>query len=293
MFKEFPFKIDPKLKRKLDKLISTLGTKDIWILIDGDEGSGKTNTAAYILYYFHCMLGREFILDNFYFDSEALFEYVKSHEEALVNWDEAALGGLSSEWYTKAQVNLLKFAMTGRKKRHIFVLCIPRFDKLKEDLRRDRIHAMIHMDTGKEGNDYGHFVYLTRRGIKHLNDIWKKKHIRAYMHCARKYGGFASNIDVPYIFDKVLDEAAYEKKKDEAIESIGEKKRSTEHALKYKLSQLQYPIKSKTELAKQLDIDYNSITRWERYNSSNESNKEIDKNNEKSDDSEYQETEGE
>lgn len=49
--KPFPYKIDPLLKHKLDVLIKTLKTRDVWILLDGDEGSGKTNMAVYLLYY--------------------------------------------------------------------------------------------------------------------------------------------------------------------------------------------------------------------------------------------------
>ena len=264
--KEFPFKIDPKLERKLEILLRTLDKKDIWILVDGDEGSGKTNTAAYLLYWFHCKTGRDFNLDRFYFDSEAMFEWVKRNSNGLINWDEACLGGLSAEWWSKSQINLLKFAMTGRKKHHIFILCIPRFNKLKEDLRKDRIHAMIHMDLGKYQNDYGHFMYLTKRGIKKLNRAWEMKKIRPYRKCAIRYGGFCSNVDIPYVFPQILDEDTYERKKDKAIESIGEKKtdksREKELKLKSMIGKLKCPIKTREDLAYKLEISYKTLTRW-------------------------------
>lgn len=225
-FKEFPYKIDPRLKHKLDVLIKTLKTRDVWILLDGDEGSGKTNMAIYLLYYFHCMTGREFTLDRFYFDSDAMFEWVKDHENGLICWDEGALGGLSTEWASRSQINLLKFAMTGRKKHHIFVINIPRFNKLKEDLRKDRIHALIHVDTGKKGQDYGHFVYLTRRGIRMLNRAWEKNKMKPYSRCARNKGGFFCNIRVPYVLPELIDEQKYEAMKDKAISEIGSKKES-------------------------------------------------------------------
>lgn len=263
--KEFPYKIDPKLKRKLDRLIATLDKKDIWILLDGDEGSGKTNTAAYLLYYFHCMTGREFTLDRFYFDSDAMFDWVKRNERGLICWDEAALGGLSTEWYNKSQINLLKFAMTGRKKHHVFVLCVPRFNKLKEDLRKDRIHAMIHMDLGKHQNKYGHFQYLTRRGIRALNRVWDKKKIRPYAMFAKKYGGFWSNIDIPYVFDELVDEERYEKMKDDAIEHIGEKKvdKTTEKFnLQKNILATKLPIEIRKKVAEALGITDRTMQRW-------------------------------
>jgi hypothetical protein len=266
MIKEFPFKMDPKLRQKLEGLLATLDKKDIWILVDGDEGSGKTNTAAYLLYFFHCATGREFSVNQFYFDAEALFNYAKSTEKKLINWDEAALGGLSVEWYNQSQINLLKFAMTGRKKHHIFVLCIPRFDKLKEDLRSDRIHAIIHMDTGKYNNKYGHFIYLTRRGLKMLNSMFKKSRIRAYKKCAYRYGGFCANIDIPFVFNKLIDADEYERKKDAAIMGIGVKKDSYSmeklRDLRHRIATLTWPVTSRQDMAKKLRTTDNNISKW-------------------------------
>lgn len=267
MIKEFPYRIDAKLKHKLDKLASQLNKKDIWILLTGDEGSGKTNTAAYLLYYFHCITGRDFTIENFYFDAEQLFNYAKDTECKLLNWDEAALGGLSSEWYNKAQLNLIKLAITGRKLHHIFVLCIPRFEKLKEELRMDRIHAQIHMDCGKKNNKYGHALYLTRRGIKYLNMKWKKNKIRLYGKAMRMCGGFGC--DIPYVFDSVFtkeEQDYYENKKSEAISNIGKKKISPERQelrdLKEKLGNLSYPIKSKQEFSERMGVSIRTVQRW-------------------------------
>lgn len=227
---EFKYFISPKLKKKLDILIDNLKRNDSWVIIDGDEGSGKTNTAAYILWYVHCMTGREFNRDasQFYFDSDAMFEYVKDHDRSLVNWDEAALGGLSTEWWNKSQRNLIKFAMTGRKKHHFFVLCIPKIFKLTEYLKVDRSHALIHMDLGRHRNNYGNAMYITRRGKSALCKLYSKNKYMAYGKCMRKYGGFG--FSVPYIFEEVLDEKAYDDKKDKAISEIGQKK-ITKHDL--------------------------------------------------------------
>jgi hypothetical protein len=264
MIKSFPFRIDYKLKRKLDLLYATLEKKDVWILVDGDEGSGKTNAAAYLLYYFHCMSGRDFSLDRFYFDTDAMFDWVKDNKEGLVNWDEAALGGLSTEWWSHSQTNLIKFALVGRIKHHIFVMCIPRFNKLREDLRLDRIHAMIHMDLGKKGNKYGHYCYLTKRGIRELNRLWRVKKIRAYNKCSRKYGGFYG--DIPFVFEKLVDNTAYEKKKNDAISNIGVKKVTKDKEdikdLRYRVGKLKCPIKTREELAEKLGISYETVRKW-------------------------------
>lgn len=264
--KEFPYKIDPRLKRKLDVLIKSLNKRDVWILLDGDEGSGKTNMAVYLLYYFHCMTGREFTLDRFYFDSDEMFNWVKDNEKGLICWDEGALGGLASEWASRSQRNLLKFAMTGRKKHHVFVINVPRFNKLKEDLRKDRIHALIHVDTGKRGNKYGHFVYLTRRGIKMLNRIYEKNKMKPYAMCAKKYGGFFPNISVPYVIPELIDEVEYERKKDKAISEIGSKHESNSSK---KLTEFKGKIYAllekkgftKQEIAEMLEISVRTVQR--------------------------------
>lgn len=281
MFKEFPYYIDKKLKHKLDLLTTQLEKKDVWILLDGDEGSGKTNMAAFLLYYFHCSTGRELTIDNFYFDAENLFEYAKSTKEKLLNWDEAALGGLSTEWWTRAQVNIIKLALTGRKLHHVFILCIPRFDKLKEDLRRDRIHALIHMNTGKLNNRYGHYIYLTRRGIRYLNDVYKKKRMRFYGQAMRKGGGHGGSIQ--FVFNKVFnkdDINKYEKNKDDAINNIGAKKVKTAplkpvfdnqlfikknnelRKFKYIVATIPTPIKTRGDLAKAFGITHEGFNNW-------------------------------
>lgn len=220
--KPFPFYLSDKLKRKLELLLAQLEKKDVWILIDGSEGSGKSNTAAYLLYWFHCMTGREFTLDRFYFDSDEMLNWAINNSYGLINWDEAALGGLSIEWWRRSQINLIKFGMVGRIKHHVFVMCIPRFTKLKEELRLDRIHALIHMDCGKANDKYGNFIYLTRRGIRYINMLWKTKHITPYFKVMRKTGGFFGWI--PYVFNKILDEEEYNKKKMVAIATITKNK---------------------------------------------------------------------
>lgn len=273
MFKEFPFYIDKQLKHKLDLLLQDLDKNDVWIIVDGDEGAGKTNTAAYLLYYAHCVTGRPFSLDHFYFDTNKLFDYIKNNSEALLNWDEAALGALSTDWYDTSQKNLLKFAMTGRKKHHFFVLCIPKFTKLQEYIRVDRTHALINMTTGKDRKKYGRYIYLTRRGKAALDRDFRRTKIRRYSKFM-KAGGFGGNI--PYVFDKILDEKAYDKKKDDAIANIGVKpvkEKTLEKLLKNKLGSLRikitkfkYPISNQGALCKQLGVAPTIFNVWRQFN---------------------------
>lgn len=266
MPKDFPYPISPKLQRKLDVLINQLKKNDVWIIIDGDEGSGKTNMAAYIEYYVHCKTDREFNVDRIYFDSSDMFEWVKINKEGLVAWDEAALGGLSTEWWSKAQQNLLKFAFVGRKHHHFFVLCIPEIFRLKQDLKVRRTHALIHMDLGKSRDKYGNYMYITRRGKRHLCELQRRKHVITYNKCCRKYGGFYGQI--PYVFDKLVDVEAYEKKKDDAIANIGVKREDKSwrelKELKRKITRLKPPINTITDIWTQLGIDKKTYYNWKK-----------------------------
>lgn len=271
MIKEFPFRIDHKLKHKLDILVKQLDKKDVWILIDGDEGAGKTNTLAYLLTYFSCATGRELTQECLYFDTEKLLNYFIANKSKLLGWDEAALGGLSTEWYNRSQINLIKASLVGRIKHHVFIMCIPRFEKLKEELRQDRIHALIHMDCGKKNDKYGHYAYLTRRGIDMLNKYWREKKLRLYGKCCRKYGGFFG--DLPYVFNKVFDEDKYNEEKEKAIYSIGKKDISKDKQdlkeLKYKISKAKPPILTIKEFAEKLGISAETLHAWGRNEANN------------------------
>lgn len=265
MTKEFPYRIDSKLKHKLEMLVKQLDKKDVWILIDGDEGSGKTNTLAYLLLYFSCATGRELVQEkSLYFDTDKLFNYAKDTSKQLIGWDEAALGGLSSEWWSKSQINLIKFSLVGRIKHHVFIMCIPRFEKLKEELRQDRIHALIHMDCGKKNDRYGHYHYITRRGIDVLNRRWREKKLRLYGQCARKYGGFYG--DIPFVFNDIFNDEQYNNDKISAISSLGKKSISKEkqelRELKIKIGKVKPPLKTLKELAEKIGINPDTLNRW-------------------------------
>jgi hypothetical protein len=247
---DFPYKISPHMKRKLDLIIRTLDQDDAWIVVDGDEGSGKTNMAAFLMYYFHCQTGRPFETDAslFFFDTNDLVNYLKS----------------TQEWWNQSQLNLIKFSMTGRKKHHILILCIPKIHKLKDTIW-ERTVAMIHMHTGKSKRNKGDYLWLTRRGIRKFMRLWGKKKIRAY----KKFSSFAYNGHmghIPYVLNKVIDIKAYDKKKDEAIFNIGVKKGSKEKQevklMKKKCGMLRPPIETRQELADKLEITIQTLNLW-------------------------------
>lgn len=268
--REFPFKISTFLKHKLDRMISLLKKEDAWIIIDGDEGSGKTNASAYILYYFSCMTGRNLLINNFYFDSDKLLQFAQHNKDMLINWDEGAIGGLSVQWWSETQRNLLQFAMLGRKNHHVFTICIPKIFKLTEYLKLDRSLCLIHMDRGKRKDRYGDAIYINRRGKQELLRVWTKKKVKAYSkYGSFGYGGFKFHI--PEVFTKIFTEEEqqqYENSKTDTIKNIGVKKEGQANTklkyLKYKLATIEYPVKSMRELAKKLGYNQSTVSSWNK-----------------------------
>ena len=136
--RDFKWYLHPRLRKKLDLMIARLEKKDAWILIDGDEGSGKSTMASFVMEYISCQTGRTFTEDNFYFDAEQLLSAGLSSANKLLNWDEAALGGLSTQWWNKQQQDLKQFGMTGRMMHHFVTMCVPKFHELGKYFCRDR-----------------------------------------------------------------------------------------------------------------------------------------------------------
>jgi hypothetical protein len=120
------------------------------------------------------------------------------------------------------------------------------------------------MDLGKRGTDYGHFTYLTRRGIKMINRTWEKTKIKPFFKIAQRTGGFACSTRVPYVLPELLNEDEYEKKKDKAISNIGKKKETKKdkkyNELRFKLGAM--PVDVRKKLAEAGLCDERTLRRW-------------------------------
>lgn len=208
--------LEAPLKERLDLMIKrmTQGNKDNLLLIDGNEGDGKTNMELAIAYYVAYETKREFNLDHVFFDIEKLMEFGQKTSEQIICWDEGALGGLALEWWNKNQRKFLKFLMVARKKKHFFVICIPKFFKLNEYLVVDRSIGLVHVYM-RNGIEHGRFVYFNERQKEKLYQDWRKKHIRNYKMLYNFRGSFPMTMGLG-----IVDEKAYEDKKDIAILSI-------------------------------------------------------------------------
>ena len=254
--------MDGGLKKKIDLMIKRTTGKnkdDNLVLIDGDEGSGKTNLELEIAYYVSSETKRPFSLKNVFFDLNKLIDFAIKTEEQIICWDEGALGGLAIEWWKKNQIKFMKLLMVARKKRHFYIICIPKFFKINEMIVVDRSVALIHTYQ-RRNTEKGHFLYFMKSMKEALYQDWKKTRRRNYWKYKTLYGTF------PEALAKIVDEEAYEKMKDEAIMSINDDKMSHKEE---KLIRLQYKIsnikcKSLREAEKLMDIPNQTLGLWRR-----------------------------
>jgi dephospho-CoA kinase len=212
---EFP--MDKRLKEKMDLMINrSTGKKhmDNLIVIDGDEGIGKSTLSVYLANYYASKTGRPFSVDNIFFDIHKLIKFAQTTEDQIIIWDEAALGGLSTEHAKQHQVNLTKLLMTARKKRHFWIFNIPKFFKLNEYILVDRAIALIHVYARREIHA-GRFCYYKKKAKERLFYDRIRTRQRNYYKYMSFWGTF------PNCLTKIIDETEYDRKKDEAIASIG------------------------------------------------------------------------
>ena len=109
--------------------------------------------------------------------------------------------------------------MVARKKKHFIVICIPHFHKLQEYIILDRSIALIQVYS-RQNIHKGRFFYYTTKKKELLYGEWKRTRWKNYAKW-RSFGGSFLEY-MPKIFTDSQMEA-YEKKKDVAIMSLGEK----------------------------------------------------------------------
>ena len=258
--------MDDKLIGKLDLMVkrcSGIHKLDNWIVVDGDEGYGKSTMSFLCAYYMAEKLGREFTTKQIFFDPDKFIEYGTKTNEQVMVLDESVFGGLSGDAMTKIGKKLIKFAMVIRKKRHCIFLNIPKFFKLNEYLMVDRSICLIHV-YARGGTQLGRFVYFSNTQKEKLFWEYKRKRARKYKTFYTLRGSF------PDALKKVIDEKEYDKKKDAAILSFGageESRKDSKQELFKKLFELNKEKGIKVlgkEYAKLLNVCEDTITAYKK-----------------------------
>lgn len=256
--------MEDKLKYMLDLMIerSIKSNFDNLVVVDGDEGYGKTNFSVGCAYYVAQQLNKTFNVDHLFFKPDDFIKYASEHENEVIVWDEAAMVALASEWQNKTQQKLMKFLMIARKKRHFYFFCIPKFFRLNEYFIIDRAIALCHV-YARNQTQLGRFVYFKKESKNNLYYEIKRTKKRRYKDFYDFHGTF------PEALPKVLDEESYNNKKDEAIMLLANTTQRTglldefNIRLRYNLSQLDYKnIKSKNDLCAKLGLRLATLREW-------------------------------
>lgn len=263
-YKEFPHYVDPLLKKKLrliaERCTNNTSKLDALLLNDGNEGYGKTTLSVLEAAYLAFLTGRSFSVENIFFDVDKLIDFAKSTKEQIIIWDEAALGGLSTEWWNKSQRNLIKLLMTIRKKRHIFIFNIPKFYKLSPYITQDRAIGLVHVYAQNETR-LGCFAYYNKRSLEYLDEQYRRTKKKLYKMAYSFRGTF------PNALPKLINEKRYDEMKDEAIESIGSSK-TDRHAKKLQILQVKIAdlVKkgyfTQKEVCKNLGVAPRTLRSW-------------------------------
>jgi DNA-binding transcriptional regulator YiaG len=259
--------IDTYLAKKLDLMCEKV-TKhhfDNLMIIDGDEGFGKSNLASAVCGYVSLKTGRPLTNANVFFLIDDLINFAVKTKKQIIWWDEGALGGLSSEGYTQIQIKLLKLLYIARKKQHFYVFLIPKFYKLKEAII-DRAIALLHVYS-RDGVTRGRFAYFKTASMDKLFEYWYKKKEKNYHQFYNSCGSFSKCLP------KVINARKYERQKDLAILSIGNTKLDLKDEALNKIKQENIKLKkqitlitnmSKAKKAKHFGISRRTLGRWEK-----------------------------
>jgi len=249
------------LSGKLDLMCDRITKHDFdnLLILDGDEGHGKSTLAVQIGCYISHVTGRPFSVDNVFFDLDELLKFSGNQKEQIILWDESALGGLSTEGFNKLQVKLLKLLMIARKKNHFYIFVIPKFYRLREAIV-DRAIGIIHVYARNE-IERGRFAYYKKKNKEYLYEYWRRTRQKGYKKFLNFQGTFTK------MFGELIDSKEYDRKKDQAIkEMVGTDDKKEEDLSKLRLLQqsiTKIPLPQK-EIAKILGVTPRTMRNWSK-----------------------------
>lgn len=223
--------MDNKYKHKLDLMIKRMsGTDDNIVVFDGDEGVGKTEKAIGTCYYISKKTGRNYSIDNIFFDLDKVIKFAASTKEQIIHFDEAVLGLLVTRWQDKLQQKFNTLVMIARKKKHFIALCIPKFHRLSQYIIEERTIALVHV-YARNNMEKGRFCYYTKKKKSLLYEDWRRTKIKKYKEHMSFWGTF------PIVSTKIFTDEQnkeYNDKKDAAILAIGDDDKPKESSQSYK-----------------------------------------------------------
>lgn len=230
-------------------------------IVWGPTRTGKSTLVFQIANALATELGGTFTAkDNIFFSSKDIVDVGKKGvKNCIYVLDEASFDGKGVNWQNKDQQNLIKLFNTAAKYNQTYFLILPNLEELKSTFIRDDHSIGIQIGYNKRTLDRGWFRLYSK--TQFLGKYWKlvNKHYADAQTSLYSYQG-KFNEDLSF-----LDVEEYNRKKDEAIQRLGEEAEEEEklgaREKKYKTSlanmfmMLEAVGKTKKELCAMANID--------------------------------------
>jgi len=210
-----------KIKLMNDRCTRDNKENDSVLIIEGREGTGKTNASVFTAGMVKLIRPAPIHL---FFNLDPMIKHAQSTSGQILIWDEPALDSLTSDRLNTLNKNLMKLLMTCRAKRHFIIINITDFTKFDPYIVIERPIGFVHLYKGK----VGHGCYLRFSKLERLRQLWVDKKRRVYNKLKSFY------LDFPLVreddfnsLDMTINGLAhatlkdYKKMKDQAIASIG------------------------------------------------------------------------
>lgn len=229
--------LDGLLVPVLDTLVYNLPNDwDFVILVTGDRmvRTGKSVMAMNVCAYLADKLGTKFDNDNIFFDSQTMMDAAQQLPKySVLQYDEAREGLAAIKTMKTVQQDLIDFFNECGQLNHIFVLVMPDFFSMKEEIAigrsevlinvyRKNVQLMRRLYHEKEARpvirfDRGYFELFNRTKKKTLYDMSRATRRKSYQLVKANINGRFTNY---YPLDRKL----YDSKKKEALARFKERK---------------------------------------------------------------------
>jgi|TARA_Y100000310_G_scaffold344046_1_gene454773 hypothetical protein len=229
--------LDGQLVPVLDTLVYNLPNDwDFVILITGDRmvRTGKSVCAMSICAYLADKLGTKYDTDNVFFDSQSMMDAAqKLPKNSVIQYDEAREGLAAIKTMKTVQQDLIDFFNECGQLNHIFVLVMPDFFSMKEEIAVGRSEMLINVYRKNVKvmrrmykEDLERPVIRFDRGFFELFNRTKKKTLYDISRATRKksYQLIKANINGRFTNYYPLDREIYISKKKAALARFAERK---------------------------------------------------------------------
>jgi len=206
-YKDKEYKIDRFLANTLNSLVYNIKNDwDFVILITGDRSVrvGKSVMGMQICAYLAYLLKKmnlnknAYDLDNIYFDSQKIMDEAPHKPRySVIQYDEGREGLAAIKAMRGFQQDLIDFFTECGQLNHLFIIVLPDFFDLKEDMAVARSEILVNVfrketplmrQIFNDGEahpvvrfDRGFFEFYNKKDKKKLYDIARAKHIKAML----------------------------------------------------------------------------------------------------------------